>query len=146
MSGKKSRDKGMAGEIEARDILRTAWPECERDLEQTRGEDNGRDLINTEPWVFQVKRHKKITQGIILDGLVEAMIVALAEDKLPAVIYRGDREDWRITAHANDFLYFIGETHWLWPTNPRMTMDLWDFVWMVKEVLQYGKATQHTDP
>jgi len=62
---KKSRTKGKVAELEVVHILRDtgAFPDAERDLDQVRGTDNGRDIIGTNPWVLQVKRRAQCRCG-----------------------------------------------------------------------------------
>ena len=102
--GSKSRTKGKAGELEVAAILRAygPFPNAERDLEQVRGTENGRDIIGTPGFVVQVKRHARVTQSVIENGLTEAAGSA-ADDELVACVHRSDRQDWRITMNLLDW-------------------------------------------
>jgi hypothetical protein len=62
-----------------------------------RGHDNGRDLVGTDPWTIQVKRHATMTRGVILAGLAEATASITDDAPRPICIHRGDREPWMVT-------------------------------------------------
>ena len=107
--GKKSRTKGAAAELEVRNLLREhgPFPDADRDLEQVRGTDNGRDLIGCDPWCIQVKRRAKMTRGVILEGLEEAARTA-EEPLYSACIHRGDREPWMVTCFLWELIWLAG--------------------------------------
>jgi hypothetical protein len=100
-----SRRKGKAAELEVCSILRDtgAFPDAERDLEQTRGHDNGRDIVNCDPFTIQVKRRKRITQAVIDGGLREAMASTTPDAPIAVVVTRSDREPWRVTFDIYQF-------------------------------------------
>lgn len=133
--GKTSRTKGAAGENEVCKILREsgAFPEAQRDLEQTRGHDNGRDIVGTGKWVLQVKRHATISRGVILKGLAEASDSTTAEAPYAACVHRSDREEWRVTCDVNDLAYYFEGKPWCGPCVP-VTMLLDEFCGVVKIV------------
>ena len=97
--GKASRTKGKAAELEVVHILREHGPfaHAERDLEQARGSDNGRDLIGCEAFVVQVKRRARVTQGVIEAGLAEAAACTDDESPFAVCVHRSDRQPWRVT-------------------------------------------------
>ena len=68
---------------------------------------NGRDIINTEPCVIQVKRRARITPSVIETGWQEALV---AGDNLDysVCIHRSDRQPWRVTMSASDFFDLAG--------------------------------------
>ena len=107
---KMQRTKGASAEREVCAILREsgAFPNAERDLEQTRGHDNGRDIVNTGEWCIQVKRRAKMTQGVILAGLDEAEGSMDEESLYAACIHRGDRERWWVTCWLSDQILICG--------------------------------------
>ena len=107
---KMQRTKGASAEREVCAILREsgAFPNAERDLEQTRGHDNGRDIVNTDPWVLQVKRRAKMTQGVIIKGLDEAEESADIDTLYAACIHRGDRQPWLVTCWLSDYIWLCG--------------------------------------
>ena len=99
--GKKSRDKGIGGELEAAKHIKLwmglTWTP-ERILDQTRGEDNGLDL-KVFDWGIQVKRHKVVTDGVIRQGLCEAED-SLGDDVelfFAVCLHRADRGKWLAT-------------------------------------------------
>ena len=97
--GSKSRTKGKAGELEVVHILREygPFPNAERDLEQVRGTENGRDIIGTPGFVVQVKRHARVTQSVIEAGIAEAMASTDNENPFPVCVHRSDLQQWRVT-------------------------------------------------
>jgi hypothetical protein len=118
--GSKSRTKGKSAELEVVHILREhgPFPNADRDLEQVRGTDNGRDLIGCDPWCIQVKRRAKMTQGVILAGLAEAEASTTDDAMYGACIHRGDREPWMVTCRLYDLIWLAGG----WPdTSGRIT-------------------------
>ena len=102
--GKASRTKGKAAELEVVHILRDhgPWPNAERDLDQVRGHDNGRDIIGTPEFVIQVKRRAKITAGVVETGLNEAFYSADI-DEYPVCAHRSDRGSWRVSMTLIDW-------------------------------------------
>lgn len=110
--GSKSRTKGKSAELEVVGILRSVFPDAARDLDQTRGTDNGSDLINTDPWCIQIKRRAVMTRGIVLAGLAEASNAATASAPLAACVHRGDREPWKVTCDINDLSWVYSRRAW----------------------------------
>lgn len=108
--GSKSILKGKIAEREVCAILREhgPWPNAERDLEQVRGTDNGRDIVNTEPVVFQVKWWKRITAAVIEAGWTEAHESKTSSTDYSVCVHRSDRADWRVTMIVSDYLDLIG--------------------------------------
>ena len=127
-----SRRKGKAAELEVVHILRDtgAFPGAERDLEQTRGHDNGRDIIGTDPWTIQVKRRAKMDRATTLRGLAEALSSCTDEAPYAACIHRGDRQMWRVTCDLSHLAWYYTDAPWCGRTMP-VTMLLDDFCWMV---------------
>ena len=106
--GSKSRTKGKAAELEVVHILREhgPFPNAERDLEQVRGTDNGRDIIGTDEFVIQVKRRKRVTQSVIEAGLVEAA-GSTGPDEFGVCIHRSDCQPWRVTMGLFQWLEMV---------------------------------------
>lgn len=136
--GKKSRTKGATAELEVCAILREVFPDVERDLEQTRGHDNGRDLINTGEWCFQVKRRAKMTPGVIEGGYEEAMHTL--GTVWAAVIHREDRGQWKTTTDIMSLVQFVTGMPWENPALVQigelpvlLTMSMDDFVSVLRE-------------
>ena len=107
--GSKSRTKGKAAELEVVHVLRERgpFPNAERDLEQVRGEDNGRDIIETPGFVVQVKRRARVTQSVIEAGLAEAAGSTTDDDPLAVVWHRSDRQPWRVTMDAEQWCRLV---------------------------------------
>lgn len=112
--GSKSRTKGKCAELEVVHILRDsgAFPDAARDIEQVRGHDNGRDIINTGEWTIQVKRRAVMDRGTVLKGLAEASAAATAAAPLAACVHRGDREAWKVTCDIADLAWFYSRQAW----------------------------------
>lgn len=108
--GKKSRDKGAGGEYEVRDLFRAAgWLAADRDLDQVRGCDNGRDLINTSPYCVQVKRYAKpLTDAQVEQALHEAELSVDDCYRYPVVFYRADRKPWGVALRAGILARLLG--------------------------------------
>ena len=107
--GSKSRTKGKSAELEVVHILREhgPFPNAERDLEQVRGTDNGRDIVSTPGFVIQVKRRARVTQSVIESGLAEAAGSTTDEDPFAAVWHRSDRQPWRVTMDAEQWCAMV---------------------------------------
>ena len=132
---KMQRTKGASAEREVCAILREsgAFPHAERDLDQVRGHDNGRDIIGTDPWVIQCKRRATMTRGVIHAGLDEATFSKESEKQFAACVHRGDRQPWLVTVWTNDLArYFAGHK---WPGKSfRVQMTLEEFCGIVRTV------------
>ena len=102
--GSKSLIKGKKAEREVCAILREygPWPNAERDLDQVRGHDNGRDIVNTEPVVIQVKQWKRVTPAVIEAGLHEAEDSKDHSTDYAVCVHRSDRAPWRVTMTVAD--------------------------------------------
>lgn len=127
--GKKSRDKGIRGELEAARFLRSVLglgylPE--RILDQTRGEENGLDFIVWD-WGIQVKRYATVTPAVVKQGLEEAEKSVEADKELEwaMVMHRGDRRHWKVTMKLSEFLAFVDTYSELKvPKGQLITMDV----------------------
>ena len=63
---------------------------------------NGRDIVNTEPVVIQVKQWKRITSAVIEAGLHEAEDSKDHSTDYAACVHRSDRAAWRVTLTVGD--------------------------------------------
>lgn len=90
MSGS-SRTKGKAGEREIAAIVRdlTGWNVQRR----VRQHDGDSDLEGAPGWSVEVKRHRTATRGDVARWWAQA--VAQADQLLPVLLYRLDRDTWR---------------------------------------------------
>jgi hypothetical protein len=91
--GMKSRVKGKVGEREIAAIVRdlTGW-EVRRKVRQLDGES---DLEGVPGWCVEVKRHATATRGDIAGWWKQAVDQAQAEDAMPILFFRKDRDEWR---------------------------------------------------
>jgi len=101
------RRKGARLELEARDLLRSVFPTCERRASgEESQQDQGRDLKCTPGWRFQVTGGARPN---ILKKFAEAA-TGLSAGECPAAITKLDRGEWLVTIRASDFVELIG-TH-----------------------------------
>jgi hypothetical protein len=108
--GKKSRNKGIGGELEAAKVLQAHLElrhRPERILDQTRGQDNGLDIVVGRLGI-QMKRHKKVSH-LGADNALREATDQIMEDPvysglMAVAMTRGDREPWRITMWLDDVL------------------------------------------
>ncbi len=91
MSGKKSRDKGIRGELEVCRILSAGLGQSyERNLTQTRA--GGGDLLEILGFVIEVKRVEKLS---IPAWWRQAVRQAEDKGREPMLAFRQNRQDWR---------------------------------------------------
>lgn len=95
-----SRNKGAAAE---RDVAKLLFDQLgvklKRNLEQTRS--GGHDLISDEvglldAYAIEIKRYAKVTHALVDRFWDQACRQAEAVGKTPVLIFRGDREEWRV--------------------------------------------------
>lgn len=100
-SGRSSRNKGRAGEVEARHYLvEQGFPEAQRGLGQSRG--GGKevaDCVNIGDLHVEVKRVERLN---IHAALAQAEH-DVAEGYCPIVLHRRNGETWKVTMAADDF-------------------------------------------
>lgn len=111
-----SRRKGKNSELEVALILYDQLGvRVKRNLEQSRN--GGHDLVVVDPhasevdrsldeFAIEVKRHSRITDGMI-DGFW-SQAIQQAEDarKIPALIFRQDRMAWRVMIPMNELVEY----------------------------------------
>jgi len=109
---KKSRDKGSRGEREAAAFLteHTGF-QWVRGLPQTRrGGKESPDIEPANEQCFWNKFHfevKRIASRVDLNAaMLQASSDARSRNKVPVVLWRADRNPWRITIRANDFIFY----------------------------------------
>jgi ribosomal protein L25 (general stress protein Ctc) len=93
-----SRNKGSGYELEiARTLFDLTGITFKRDLEQVRAGEHG-DLVASDPaWPFVIECKRRATgTGCQVGWKVQAATAAVAQGKLPAVIYRFDRQSTRV--------------------------------------------------
>lgn len=102
--GKKSRDKGKRGELDARDAVREHWyaPSCVRAAQ--RAGHHSADLLDALPRAHvEVKRHKRI---VAADFLRQAEKDARKEET-PVVLFREDDDPgWCVLLRLDHSLEF----------------------------------------
>jgi hypothetical protein len=88
-----SRNKGKVGERELAGLLSelTGWPVTRR-VRQHAGD---HDLEGLTGWSIEVKRHAKVTPGLIATWWDQAHRQAVASYSKAVLFYRADRGQWR---------------------------------------------------
>ena len=104
--GKMSRTKGAVYENEVCKALFKFWPGAKRNLSQYQGSD-GRDLDDTTPVCFQLKRRKKITLAEIKMAYIEARESLDEEYLLPAACWRDDNGQSMVMIGLDDLVLFL---------------------------------------
>ena len=106
MTGRRSRNKGAAGEREFLNLLRHELGDdtINRNLAQSR--DGGADCLNLAGVSLEIKRQENPKLGYWLE-----QARAQANDKLPALAYRKNREPWRVLVEFDieEFCKFVRE-------------------------------------
>jgi len=91
--GLKSRNKGKTGEREIAAIVRdlTGW-DVKRRVRQHDGDSDLEGIPNFTP---EVKRHATATRADVREWWKQAAEQAIAENRIPVLFYRRDRDEWR---------------------------------------------------
>jgi hypothetical protein len=114
VGGRSSRQKGKRGEREAVHLFTDRGYQARRGDSQSRGAREA-DVEDTQFWV-EVKRGKRCP--------VRRAIAQAAGDtdgRLPIVLWRDDRSDWRIDMGADTFFAILascGPSDWVLPYEP----------------------------
>ena len=124
-NGRPRREKGKRGELEARDLWRRWFPDCQRIYGQSRKGSDAPDIGCAEMnlhYYVEVKRYKKITDGMIrrlyekADSDHCAQFVEHPEsDPMLVLMFRQDNEPWYVALwhwDAHD-LDLEGDTEYL---------------------------------
>lgn len=101
--GRKSRDKGAAGEREVIRLLRRVWPAAERNLDQVR-ETSGRDVTGTPGWVVQVKR---LAKAPAVEAMLREAQGEVGPDESAVLVIRGDRGEWLAVTYLDEYLDLV---------------------------------------
>lgn len=102
--GKKSRDKGKRGERLLASFLRDEGYECRRGVQYAGGPDSP-DVIGLPGIHIECKYVNRLN---IHDALKQSIRDA-KEGEIPVVFFKRDREDWRVTMQATDFMKIFRE-------------------------------------
>jgi Holliday junction resolvase len=101
--GKRSRDKGAAGERELAAFLKPWFPDAKRGVGQSQSGDNQADIVGTAPLFVECKRRKRIA---VIDHLKQCESAASGRG-LPVVFMREDRGEWVAMVKAEHFLQIV---------------------------------------
>ena len=104
--GKKSRTKGSVYENEVCKAIFKFWPSAKRNLSQYQGSD-WRDLDETQPVCFQLKRRKKITLAEIKIAYLEAAESLDENYIIPAACWRDDNGQSMVMMGLDDFILLL---------------------------------------
>ena len=97
-TGRKSRNKGKAGEREVVRIFREALGmDTRRGWQAAQG--TAAWEVEGTPWWLEVKRHRKVP---IRPSYAQA--VADTDGRPPVVVWRDDRQAWMVCLSLEDFL------------------------------------------
>jgi Holliday junction resolvase len=103
--GKRSRDKGAAGERELAIFLKPWFPDAKRGVGQSQSGDNQADIVGTAPLFIECKRRKRIA---VIDYLKQCESAASGRG-LPVVFMREDRGEWVAMVKAENFLQITSD-------------------------------------
>lgn len=94
-----SRNKGAAGEREWANWLKERGYEARRGQQFSGGKDSP-DVVSNLPFHFEVKR----VQALNMDKAMEqAQRDSEGNGKVPMVVHRKDRKEWKVTLSAEHF-------------------------------------------
>lgn len=131
---KKSRAKGQVFEREvAKELFRLTGIEFRRDLDQYRSNDLG-DLICDDPafpFVIEAKRYAR--GGFLAAWWTQASRAALAASKLPAVVYRFDRQPIRVRVQLRAAMECVSRGKWSAEDAHVIDVDLPCFAYLIRE-------------
>ena len=102
--GKKSRDKSKTGERLLASFLRSEGYECRRGVQYAGGPDSP-DVVGLPGIHIECKFVNRLN---IHDALKQSIRDA-KEGEIPVVFFKRDREDWRVTMQATDFMKIFRE-------------------------------------
>jgi hypothetical protein len=87
------RNKGKRGEREAAELLREVTG---RDVQRrVRQNDGDSDLLGLDGWCIEVKRARRVTDGMVESWWDQTVDQARAAQLRPLLLYRHDRGSWR---------------------------------------------------
>ena len=121
-----SRAKGMSGEREVATILRDELGmEVHRNWAQ-QAAIGGCDLIGIPGWGIEIKRIKKATEADLQSFWQQTTEQATSAKVRPVLIYREDRQSWKVRMSLYDLRPDLGDHH-------QVTMELMSWCTMVRE-------------
>ena len=110
-----SREKGIRGELELRDLFKSYGFEARRGGQQgAGGSADAPDVIHSIPGIHV--ECKRVEAYGVLNRAMEQAVRDAGPDLVPAVFGRSNRQEWLITLRAKDFFNFLLSTG---PNEPR---------------------------
>ena len=97
--GKSEREKGRKGELEVANILKDYGFKARRGLVFM----HEADLVTELPIHFEVKRQETLR----INDWWKQSESATGEDEIPTVVFRRNREPWKIMLSLTDFLEIL---------------------------------------
>lgn len=129
-----SRNKGANGEREvAQELWRELGMTFKRDLQQYQVGERG-DLVCDDPaWPFLIEVKRRANGWTCVPAWEAQAFRAAADTKLhPAIIYRFDRQQWRVRVYLDAVIEAVGGVatsgHWL-------ETDIQGFAWVAREIM-----------
>ena len=104
--GKSERIRGIRYENEVCKAIFQFWPSARRNLSQYQGSD-GRDLDDTAPVCFQLKRRKKITLAEIKIAYIEARESLNGDYRIAVAGWRDDNGQSMVMLGLDDFVLLL---------------------------------------
>lgn len=105
--GKPSRDKGSAGERELAKLIRSHGFDCERTGRNGR---TSEDVTHSIPGIHvECKRDERLS----VDAMVRQAERDAADGLVPVVIFRRNRQPWRVVVDANEYLRLLAIAQYL---------------------------------
>ena len=114
------RNKGTAGEREIAGIVRDLTGGDVR--RRVRQHDGDSDLEGVPGWSVEVKRHATATRGELRKWWAQTVAQAQAEELLPVLFFRRNRDEWRAVWP----LEVAGPTEYEWTAEG--SVDAWAMV------------------
>jgi hypothetical protein len=117
VGGKRSRDKGKRGELEACEALKDVWPGLVRVYGQARMNSSSPDIDAPGCPVFiEVKRQESINVHKAMEQAMDALKEWLTKNAQPAtfevrppiIVHKRNRGEWLVTMRAADLHRVLG--------------------------------------
>lgn len=118
--GKRSRDKGKRGELEACEALADVWPNLQRTYHQSRAGSDAPDIDGPGcPAWIEVKRQERINVHEAMEQALEAAQPRYEGvpifrkptvdpfSRPPVIVHRRSRGEWLVTMRAKDLARLV---------------------------------------
>lgn len=101
-----SKQKGKRGELELANYLKSKGFTARRTQQYAGNKDGTSDVLckELEDFHIEVKRVEKLN---LSEAMEQAIHDAELENKIPIVVHRKNRENWKVTINLDDFLNIL---------------------------------------